>query len=49
MLCPHGRPIQECEKCFGQAKAITEALRAGDTEELERLGEEVKRDHERTD
>ena len=48
MICPHGKPLAECEICWSELKRFQEAQQAGDWRTMERLSAEMRRDHERS-
>jgi len=45
MMCPHGKPLAECEICWSELKRFHEARKAGDWQKMEQLSAEMRRDH----
>ena len=43
--CPHGLPIYKCEKCAKQIAEFQKARKKGDLKEMERLSQEMRKDH----
>lgn len=45
--CPHGNVVHKCDKCAEQVATFEKARRDGDTREVERQSNKMRRDHGR--